>query len=132
MKALTSKMVRGLSVGSYLVCADNSGAKELQIISAKTIKTRWRLAQRIGVGDVVTCRVSKGNENIRHQVVKAVIIRQKKVWKRPNGISISFEDNAAVLVDDRFEPKATMIKGPVAREVVERFTAIGKIASIVV
>ena len=73
-----------------------------------------------------------GSEKVVHQVHKAVIVRQVKEYKRPNGMSISFEDNAAVLVDDEGNPKGSIIKGPIAREVVERFQTIGKIASIVV
>ncbi|RLJ08137.1 MAG: 50S ribosomal protein L14 [Candidatus Aenigmatarchaeota archaeon] len=132
MKGISAKISKCLPVGSYLVCADNSGAKELQIISVRSVKSRLRRRANAGVADVVTCRVSKGNEQMRHQVVKAVIIRQKKPWKRPNGLTVAFEDNAAVLVDDRFEPKASLIRGPVAKEVVERFPAIGKLASMIV
>ena len=62
----------------------------------------------------------------------AVIIRQKKEYKRANGMRIRFEDNAAVVVNDRGEPVGTEIKGPVAREAVERFSAIGKIASQII
>jgi large subunit ribosomal protein L14 len=80
----------------------------------------------------VKCSVKKGDVKIRKQVVNAVIIRQKAEYRRPNGLRVSFEDNAAVLVDDNFEPKGTEIKGPVAKEAVERFSSIGKIASMVV
>ena len=53
-------------------------------------------------------------------------------YRRKNGIRIKFEDNAAVIVDEKGEPKGTEIKGPVAKEAVERFSALGRIASIVV
>jgi large subunit ribosomal protein L14 len=132
MKALTSKITKGLPVGAIIACADNTGAKELQIISVRGFKSHRKLSPIAGVADLVTCRVYKGSENVRHEVMKAVIIRQKRPWKRPNGIWISFEDNAAIVVDDKFEPKGTMIKGPVAKEVIERFPAIGKLASMIV
>lgn len=61
-----------------------------------------------------------------------MIVRQRAEYRRKSGMRVSFEDNAAVIVDDNFEPKGTEIKGPIAKEVVERFNAIGKIASIVV
>ena len=63
---------------------------------------------------------------------RAVIIRQRKEYRRPSGMRVSFEDNAAVLVDDKNEPKGSLIKGPVAKEVVERFPTISKVASIIV
>jgi large subunit ribosomal protein L14 len=62
----------------------------------------------------------------------AVIIRQRKEYRRANGMRIKFEDNAAVLINEKLEPRASEIKGPVAKEVVERFPAVGKIATIVV
>ncbi len=132
MKALASSITRGLSVGSYLTCADNSGAKELQIISVRGYKGKRRTKPRAGVAGAVKCRVSKGNEKVRHEMFLAVIIRQRKEFRRQDGMRISFEDNAAVLVDEKFMPRGTIIKGPVAREVVSRFQSIGKVASQVV
>ena len=58
--------------------------------------------------------------------------RQKKEYRRPNGMRIKFEDNAAVLINEKGEPRGTRIKGPIAKEVVERFSVIGKIATIVI
>jgi len=59
-------------------------------------------------------------------------VRQKKEYKRPDGTRISFESNAAILVTDKFEPRGSIIKGPIAREVVERFQVIGKVAGLIV
>ncbi|MEE9405994.1 MAG: uL14 family ribosomal protein [Candidatus Aenigmarchaeota archaeon] len=132
MKALASKITRGLSVGSYLTCADNSGAKELQIISVRGYKGKRRTKPRAGVAGIVKCRVSRGNEKVRHEMFLAIIIRQKKEYRRPSGMRVSFEDNAAILVDEKFMPKGTSVKGPMAREVVQRFQPIGKVASQVV
>jgi large subunit ribosomal protein L14 len=132
MKAIASKPVKSLSVGSYMVCADNSGAKELQIIAVKKFKGRRRTKPRAGIADLVVCRVSKGNEKVRHELFKAVIIRARKEWSRASGVRISFEDNAAVIVDDKFVPKGTLIKGPVAKEAVDRFSTIGKVSNLVV
>jgi len=132
MKAVRARIKKALNVGSYIVCADNTGAKILQIISVRSYKGRRRRQPKAGVGDVVRCSVKEGDVKMRKQVVTAVIIRQKAEYRRKEGVRIKFEDNAAVLVNDLFEPRGTQIKGPVAREVVERFPAIGKIASLVV
>ncbi len=132
MKAVSSRITKPLPVGAVLVCADNSGAKEIQIISVRGYKGKRRTKPSAGVASFVNCRVVKGNEKVRHEVHKAVIIRQRKEYRRPDGTRIRFEDNAAVLVNEKFEPKGSIIKGPVAREVVERYPALGKIASMVV
>ncbi len=132
MKAISSKVTKCLPIGAKLTCADNSGAKELQIISVFGFKGRWRMRATGGVGSYISCRVFKGNEKVRHEVFRAVIIRQKKEFRRPNGMTIAFEDNAAVIVNEKGEPKGTLVKGPVAKEAIDRFPLVGKISSIVV
>ena len=132
MKALKASVTRALNAGSYLTCADNTGAKILQIISVFGYKGVRRRQPKAGIASVVKCSVKEGDVKIRKQVVNAVIIRQKAEYRRLGGLRISFEDNAAVLVDDKFEPRGTEIKGPVAKEAIERFSSIGKIASTVV
>ena len=132
MKGLTSKITRPLPLGAQLVCADNSGAKILEIIAVKGYHGRLRRLPRAGVGDVIICSVKKGKEKVRHTVVHAVVIRQKKEYMRYDGMRISFSDNAAVVVNPKtYEPTGTEVRSAIAREVVERFTAIGKIASMV-
>jgi large subunit ribosomal protein L14 len=132
MKAVKARITRALPVGSYLVCADNTGAKVLQIISVFGYKGRRRRYPAAGVADMVKVSVKEGDVKIRKQIFNAVIIRQKAEYRRADGLRVKFEDNAAVLVDEKGEPKGSQIKGPVAREVVERFPSIGKIASMVV
>jgi large subunit ribosomal protein L14 len=132
MKAVRASIKRGLPVGSYVLCVDNTGAKVLQIISVLGYKGVRRRMPSAGIADVVKCTVKEGDVKLRKQVVTAVIVRQRAEYRRPNGLRVSFEDNAAVIVDDNFEPKGTQIKGPIAKEVVERFSSIGKIASMVV
>ena len=132
MKAISSKVTRGFSTKSLLKCADNTGAKVLEIISVKGFKGKRRSKPRAGVASLVWCRVYTGTEKVRHEVHRAVIIRQKKEYMRPNGMRIQFEDNAAVIIDEKGDPKGSQIKGPVAKEVVERFPTVGKIATIVV
>ncbi len=132
MKALASNVTRPIPVDSIINCADNSGAKTIAVISVRGFKPTKRQKPCAGVGDVVTCVVKKGDPKKRHEKVLAVIIRQKKEYRRANGMRIKFEDNAAVLVNDRIEPLGTIIKGPVAKEAVERFSTIGKISSMVI
>lgn len=132
MKSVSASVTRGLQVESYLKCADNSGATEIQIITVKVYKGVKHRRASCGVGDLIIATVKKGNEKIRHEVVLAVVIRQRKEYMRKNGMRIKFEDNAAVLVNDKGEPRGSRIKGPVAKEAIERWSMIGKISSIVV
>jgi len=70
---------------------------------------------------------------MRHTVVQAVIVRQKKEYARSNGLRVSFEDNACVILKDvrLGTPKGTVIKGPIAKEVALRWSQVGKLANIV-
>jgi large subunit ribosomal protein L14 len=132
MKAVSSKVARGLTTRSKVKCIDNSGAKVLEIIAVKGYKGRRRMKPHAGVGSLCMCKVYTGTEKVRHEVLRTVIVRQRKEYRRSNGMRIKFEDNAGVVVDEKGEPKGSQIKGPVAKEAVERFPTIGKIASIVV
>ncbi|MBN2094535.1 MAG: uL14 family ribosomal protein [Candidatus Aenigmarchaeota archaeon] len=132
MKALASKITRGLTTESVLVCADNSGAKEVKIINFKHYQCRKRRNPSGGVGDIVTCAVTKGEFKLRHKVHYGIIVRQKKEFRRNTGVRVAFEDNAIILTDSKLNPLGTEIKGPIAREVVERYLPVGKLASIVV
>ncbi len=132
MKAVSASVTRGLEVGSRVKCVDNTGADVIEIIAVKGYKGVMRRRGGAGVGSLVVCAVKKGEPKIKHEVVTAVIVRQRKEYRRQSGIRVKFEDNAAVLVNDRLEPRGTRIKGPIAKEVVERFPVVGKIASIIV
>jgi large subunit ribosomal protein L14 len=130
-KAISTKITRALPVGARVNCVDNTGAKELEIISVRGYKGVKRRYPKAGVADLVVASVKKGKPEIRKEVVLAVIIRQKKPYVRYDGSRIRFEDNAAVLVGDDGTPRGTEIKGAIAKEVVERWTKIGSIANIV-
>lgn len=132
MKAVRARVTRGLNAGSFLNCADNTGAKLLQIISVFGYKGVRRRQPAAGVGSLIKVTVKEGDIKVRKQVFNAVIIRQRAEYRRKDGMRVSFEDNAAVIVDDKGDPKGTEVKGAVAKEAVERFSSIGKIASIVV
>ena len=103
-----------------LKVADNSGAKELMCFNIPG-GTRRRYAR---VGDIVVASVKDiipGNSNIKKgQIVKAVVVRTKKPYRRPDGSSIRFDDNAAVVLTDALVPQGTRIFGPVARELREK------------
>src|SRR3989344_6390939 len=131
MRATKSNVIRSLPVGSRMEACDNSGAKIIQIISVKGHKTTKGRRQAAGVGDFVTASVKTGLPLMRKQIIYAIIVRQKKEFRRHDGTRIKFEDNAAVVLkDEKGNPKGTLIKGPIAKEVVEKWPLVGKIASI--
>jgi len=134
MKAIKRNGTRGLPIGAYVPIVDNSGAKEARIISVKGYKTVKRMLECGGVADLVTAHVTKGKPDIKHTVVKCVIVRQKQEFKRPDGTTIKFESNGAVILKDEKSagPKGTIIKGAVAKEVGERFPAVARIANVIV
>jgi len=105
---------------SRIKITDNTGARELLVIQVIGGSTR-----RYGrVGDVVIGTVKTANPNSglkKSDIVKAVIVRCSKEWRREDGSSIRFDDNAAVVLDtDGRNPKGTRIFGPVARELREK------------
>lgn len=133
MKAISSRVTRGLNIGSYVTAADNSGARIVKITGVKHGKTKKGRQQYAKVGDWVKVSVRAGDPEMKGKVFDAVIIRQKKPWKRNSGERIAFTDNAAVLFkDEKGNPKGTQVKGPVPREIQERWKEVAKIAQSVV
>lgn len=104
---------------SILKTADNSGAKVIRcfrILGA----TRRRYAQ---LGDIIIASVQIAEPRkqvVKKDKVRAVIVRQKNAFRRKDGSYIRFDENAAVLVDAKNEPRATRIFGPIPREIRER------------
>ena len=78
-------------------CCDNSGARNLYIISVKGIGARLNRLPAGGVGDMVMATVKKGKPELRKKVMPAVIVRQSKPWRRADGVYLYFEDNAGVV-----------------------------------
>lgn len=117
-----------LQIRSILVPADNCGAKRLRLIH---VMGAWKRTYAYP-GDVVTAVVdqAEANGSVKDsEVVKAVIVRTKKAVRRRDGSYISFDDNAAVVVDPKTkEPRGTRIFGPIAREVKD--AGFAKIASL--
>jgi large subunit ribosomal protein L14 len=132
MKAIKAKIPRALPTGAYINCADNTGARILNIMAVKGYRGTKGRNPAAGIGDLITASVKKGTPELRKQIVHAVVIRQKKEFRRPSGIRVEFEDNAAVLTDEKGEPKGTEIKGPLAQEVIERYSKIATLAAIIV
>lgn len=133
MLAIKSKTVRGIPVGCMLETCDNSGAKLVKVFAVKGHKTRKGRIQAASIGDLVQVSVKKGKPDVRSKVMFGVIVRQKKEYRRTNGMRVKFEDNSIVILkDDKGNPKGTILKGPIAKEVCERWPAIAKIASIIV
>jgi large subunit ribosomal protein L14 len=132
MEALNADVTPGLEKGSRITCADNTGARELKVISVSGYSGTKNRHPRAGLGDLVTVSVTKGTPEMRRQVLPAVIVRQRKPIRRPDGTRVKFEDNAAVIVDDNQDPRGTELKGPIAREVAERFGSIASTATMIV
>ena len=133
MKQISAKVPRTIVRGSVIDVCDNSGAKKVFLISVKWLKTTKGRYPAAGIGDLINVSVIKGTPGVRKQVMPAVIVRQRKEFRRPDGTRIKFEDNAVVMCKDlKGNPKGTIIKGPIAKEVAERWIAIGKLASVMV
>lgn len=119
---------------SILTVADNSGAKQLMVIHVFGGSKR-----KFGsIGDVLNCVVRQANPNGQvkdSEIVKAVVVRTRKEYRRPDGSYVRFSDNAAVLIDNPKDknPRGTRIFGPIAREVRDRgFAKIASMATEVV
>lgn len=124
--------LKSLPIGASLNCADNTGGKELQIVSVIGYKGVRRRIGKAGVGDSIVATVKKGSPELRKQLVRAIIIRQRKEYRRTDGMRIKFEDNAAVLITPEGAPRGSEIKGPMAREAAERWPRVAGLASTVV
>ena len=132
MKGIAGHQIRGVQQETELTVIDNTGAKVISIITVPSYHGVSRRIPKAGVGDFVIASVKKGPPAIRSQIVFAVIVRQKRPYRRPDGTMVFFEDNAAVLVTDTGETKGTDIKGPVAREAADRWPRIAATASTIV
>ena len=104
---------------SRLRVSDNSGAREIMCINVPG-GTRRRYAS---VGDIIVASVKetgRGSQIRRGEVVRAVIVRVAQPYRRQDGSYIRFDENAAVLLNERNEPRGTRVFGPVARELREK------------
>lgn len=92
------RMSLGLPVAATVNCADNTGAKNLYIISVKGIKGRLNRLPSACVGDMVMATVKKGKPDLRKKVMPAVIVRQRKPWRRKDGVFMYFEGKIYVIL----------------------------------
>merc|ERR1712096_220624 len=106
-----------LPVGAVMNCADNTGAKNLYIIAVNGIKGRLNRMPSATSGDMFVASCKKGKPELRKKVLAAVVIRQRKPYRRKNGVFIHFEDNKG-------EMKGSGITGPVAKECAELWPRI--------
>jgi len=126
------KISRGLQPPSILKCADNSGARELRLVQVMGYKGRLRRYPKAAVGDRITVSVRHGTPDMRKKIFQAVIVRQRKPYRREDGLWVQFEDNAAVIITPEGEMKGSEIRGPVAKEAAERWPRIASASSIII
>ena len=107
-----------IQMRSILDIADNTGARRASMIGKIGHPSRYA-----HVGDIITVNIKESSTDAtvkKGEVVKAVIVRTKKTFQRPDGTSIQFDENACVIIDNQRNPRGTRIFGPVARELRER------------
>ncbi|MBN1681956.1 50S ribosomal protein L14 [Candidatus Bathyarchaeota archaeon] len=126
------KFSGGLTSGSVFNCTDNSGARVLRLIQVIGYKGRRRRLPSASVGDLVIVSCREGTPEMRRQMLNAVIVRQRKPYLRKDGSWIQFEDNAAVILTPEGTLRGSDIKGPVAKEAVDRWARIGTAARMIV
>ena len=132
MKGVAASLTKGMNLGSYALASDNSGARIVKIVGVIGGKSKRGRQQYVKIGDHVKISVRKGDPKIIGEVFDAIVIRQKKPFRRNTGERIAFMDNAVCLLkDEKGNPKGTQIKGPIAKEVAERWPFVAKIAAFV-
>ncbi len=125
------KIPRGLPAGSLIKCTDNSGAKVLRLVQVAGYKGRLRRVPAAAVGDMVVVSVRRGTPDMRKKLFRAVIVRQRQPYRRPEGNWVQFEDNAAVIITPEGEMRGSEVRGPVAREAAERWPRIASASSTI-
>nr|QCI08948.1 ribosomal protein L14 [Wrangelia sp.] len=117
---------------SYLNVADNSGARKIMCIQVLGTSN----PKYANIGDVIVGVVKEALPNMpvkRSDIVKAVIVRTKKTIRRQDGMSIRFDDNAAVIINKEYNPRGTRVFGPIAKELRDKnFSKIISLAPEVV
>src|SRR6056297_3283847 len=132
MKSINAKATQGLNLGAIVTASDNSGARKVKIVSVKKSKAKKGKQTSAKIADWVKVSVKRGIPDVKGKVFDAVIVRQKKPYRRLTGERVAFEDNAVVILkDEKGNPKGTQIKGAIAKEVQERWPSVAKMGSIV-
>lgn len=126
------RMTYACPVGAVMNCADNTGAKNLYVISVKRWGSRMNRLPAANIGSMFMGTVKKGKPDLRKKVFPAIMIRQRRPFKRKEGLMIYFEDNAGVIVNPKGELKGSAIQGPVAKECADLWPRIASAANSIV
>tara|TARA_B100001778_G_scaffold196146_1_gene161763 strand:- start:4421 stop:4819 length:399 start_codon:yes stop_codon:yes gene_type:complete len=132
MRGIAGKQTRGLPTMARLQVADNTGAKIAQIINVRKLGGTMRRYPAAGVGDLIKVSVKRGTPETRRQMFNAVVIRQRRPFRRADGTWVQFEDNACVITNEKGDVQGSDIKGPVSRESAERWPRIAATAKQIV
>jgi large subunit ribosomal protein L23e len=126
------RITLALPVGARINCADNTGAKILYIMAVTRFGARLNRLPAASIGDMVLVTVKKGKPELRKKVMPAVVIRQRKSWRRPDGVFICCEDNAGVIVNPKGEMKGSGVSGPVTKECADLWPRVAAHAGAIV
>lgn len=132
MKGISGRVTRGLPTAARLTCADNTGAKIVEIINVPKLGLTLRRLPSAGVGYMIKVSVKKGTPETRRQMYNAIVIRQRRPFRRVDGTWVQFADNACVITNERGEVQGSDIKGPVSREAAERWPRIAATAKQII
>jgi len=126
------RLSKGLPAGAVIKCADNTGARELKVVQVKGYKGRLRRVPAASIGDMIIASVKRGAPDMRNKIFPAVIVRQRRPFRRSDNTWIQFEDNAAVIMTPEGEMRGSEIRGPVAKEAAEKWPRIASASSIII
>jgi large subunit ribosomal protein L14 len=132
MRGIAGKQTRGLPTMARLQVADNTGAKIAQLINVRKLGGTMRRYPAAGVGDLIKVSIKRGTPETRRQMFNAVVIRQRRPFRRVDGTWVQFEDNACVITNEKGDVQGSDIKGPVSRESAERWPRIAATAKQIV
>ena len=114
MKGISSSVTNALPTQARMDCVDNTGAKIVQLMNVLRKGGVARRYPSAGVGDLIRVTVRRGTPEMRRQIFTAVIVRQKRPFRRVDGTWVSFEDNACVITNEKGELRGSDIKGPIS------------------
>ena len=126
------RLSRGLPCGAVVKCADNTGARMLRVIQVKGYKGRLRRVPAASIGDMIITSVRRGTPEMRNKIFPAVVVRQRRPFRRSDNTWIQFEDNAAVIMTPEGEMRGSEVRGPVAKEAAEKWPRIASASSIII
>ena len=126
------RMSLAMPVAAVMNCADNTGAKNLYVMAVKNWGARLNRYPSAATGTMVMATVKKGKPDLRKKVHPAIVVRQRRPFRRRDGTWIYFEDNAGVIVNPKGELKGSAVAGPVAKECADLWPRISAAANAIV